>query len=142
MEYARNVAGIPDAHHAEYDPPNGTLIITPVACPVPDRAKGATALSGKLRMTLTPGSLIHRVVGTPAIEEAYTCNYELNPDFRDVLVTAGLRVGAADAGGTVRAVELSDRRFFVATLFQPQLSSLAERPHPLIAAYLRAAMEK
>jgi CTP synthase (UTP-ammonia lyase) len=39
----------------------------------------------------------------------------------------------------VRAIELPRHRFFVATLFQPQLSSTAEEPHPLILAYLEAA---
>jgi CTP synthase (UTP-ammonia lyase) len=30
--------------------------------------------------------------------------------------------------------------FYVATLFLPQISSSPERPHPLIVAYLRAAL--
>jgi CTP synthase (UTP-ammonia lyase) len=43
--------------------------------------------------------------------------------------------------GEARIVELPDHRFFIATLFLPQLSSTMERPHPLIVGYLRAAME-
>lgn len=141
MEYARNVAGISDAQHAEYDPPGGTLLVTPVSCPVPDRVEGAAALSGNLTIRLTPDSLIRRILGKPTIEEAYTCNYELNPDFQDVLAAHGLRIAATDDVGAVRAVELPDRRFFVATLFQPPLSSSEERPHPLITAFLRVSMQ-
>jgi hypothetical protein len=38
-------------------------------------------------------------------------------------------------------VELPDHRFFIATLFQPQLSSRPETPHPFWLAFLRAAMK-
>jgi CTP synthase (UTP-ammonia lyase) len=42
--------------------------------------------------------------------------------------------------GEVRLVELSDHPFYVGTLYQPQLSSTPDSPHPLIVAYLRAAL--
>ena len=66
---------------------------------------------------------------------------DLNPGFSSHIATvaSGLRIAGVDAAGTVRAVELPGHRFFVATLFQPQLSSSEERPHPLVTAYLRAA---
>lgn len=38
-------------------------------------------------------------------------------------------------------VELPDRRFYLATLFVPQLGSQPDSPHPLILAYLRAATQ-
>jgi len=39
----------------------------------------------------------------------------------------------------VRAIELVDGRFWLATLFQPELSSPPGRPHPVIAAFVAAA---
>ncbi len=45
-----------------------------------------------------------------------------------------------DEQGEVRIVELRDHPFFVATLFLPQVTSSAGEPHPLIAAFLRAAI--
>lgn len=74
------------------------------------------------------------------IAEAYTCNYELDPAFQAALTAKGLRVAGVDAAGAVRAVELSDHPFFMATLYQPQRASAEGRPHPLITAYLRAAL--
>ena len=38
-----------------------------------------------------------------------------------------------------RAIESQAHRYFVATLFQPQLSSEPGKPHPIIVAFLRAA---
>jgi CTP synthase (UTP-ammonia lyase) len=46
---------------------------------------------------------------------------------------------ARGANGEVRAIESSKHRFFIATLFQPQLSSKAGSPHPIIVEFLRAA---
>jgi len=37
-------------------------------------------------------------------------------------------------------MELGDKRFFLATLFQPQLSSSYERPHPIVEGFLRASL--
>jgi CTP synthase (UTP-ammonia lyase) len=44
-----------------------------------------------------------------------------------------------DAGGEARIVELPDHPFFLATLFVPQTSSAAGHPHPIVAAFARAA---
>ncbi len=139
MEYARNVLGIRDAHLAEYEPTEATVLITPVLCPVPTWPAGAPKLSGRLTIALQMGSLAHRIYGRAAIEEEYFCNYELNPAFRGPLEAAGLRVSGEGERGEARVVELPTPRFFLATLFLPQLSSSSERPHPVITAYLRAA---
>ena len=39
----------------------------------------------------------------------------------------------------MRAFDLPSHRFFLATLFQPQLSSSYDAPHPLIEGFLRAS---
>jgi CTP synthase (UTP-ammonia lyase) len=139
VEYARNVLGIRNAHLGEYEPTEATLLITPVACAVVTRPTGAPKLSGRLRVALQPGSLAHRIYGLSAIEEEYFCNYELNPAFRAPLEAAGLRVSGEGERGEARVVELPTSRFFLATLFLPQLASSAWSPHPVITAYLRAA---
>jgi CTP synthase (UTP-ammonia lyase) len=50
-----------------------------------------------------------------------------------------MKVSAVGHQGETRAVELATHPFFVATLFQPQLTSKATgQPHPLIRAFLEA----
>ena len=39
--------------------------------------------------------------------------------------------------GALRAFELTDKRFFIASLFQPQLSSTYHEPHPLVLGFLK-----
>jgi CTP synthase (UTP-ammonia lyase) len=48
-------------------------------------------------------------------------------------------VSARGAQGEIRAIESPAHRFFVATLFQPQLSSEPSKPHPIIIEFLRAS---
>jgi len=107
---------------------------------LPEPTETGPRLSGALTVTLTPGSLLERIYARRTIAETYTCSYGLNPDFQETLTSTGLHIAATDDAGEVRAVELPDRRFFLATLFLPQHSSSEDRPHPLITAYLEAAL--
>lgn len=63
----------------------------------------------------------------------------MNPAYHGRLESAGLRLTAFGDYGELRAVELPDRPFFIATLYQPQLSSMEDRPHPLIMEFLSTA---
>jgi CTP synthase (UTP-ammonia lyase) len=110
-----------------------------VACAVPDRAEGAPLLSGRININLLPGTRLRGIMGCERIDEEFTCSYELDPRFRAMLERGGLVVSGVSDGGEVRAVELPRLRFHVATLFQPQLSSRPEAPHPLVVAFLQAA---
>jgi CTP synthase len=111
------------------------------ACPVDDRPPGAPRLTGQLKITLHQDSMAYRIYGRPAVAETFTCNYELNPDYREELEKAGMRISGIGSDGGARIVELCDRAFFIGTGFLPQLSSEPNRPHPLVVAFLKAALE-
>jgi CTP synthase (UTP-ammonia lyase) len=58
----------------------------------------------------------------------------------DRLTEHGLVISARAGDAGVEGVELPDHPFYVATLFQPQVGSLAGKPlHPIIAGFLDAA---
>jgi CTP synthase (UTP-ammonia lyase) len=130
LEYARNVLGFADAQHAEYDPYASELFITELSC----------SLAGQeMTVELSGGSRAAQLYGRTQTRERYYCNFGLNPEHRRLLHDGGLRVVGVDGDGEARVLELPDRRFFIATLFVPQLSSSPESPHPLVTAYLQAA---
>lgn len=130
IEFARNVCGIDDAHHGEYDTDSTTLIVDELAC----------SLAGQtMDVTLVGGSDAADAYGTTRATERYYCRFGLNPKYTPALVSHGLRISGTDAEGEPRIVELADNRFFVVTLFVPQTSSTPDRPHPLITAFLTAA---
>ena len=90
-------------------------------------------------MRLEPGSRIAEIYGAAEIREQFTCNYEFNPEYRGRLEESELRPVAFGENDEIRAVEIPTKRFFIATLFQPQLSSSAGAPHPLLVALVNAA---
>lgn len=98
-------------------------------------------MSGACRLRIQPECRLAKMYPTLDVEEEYFCNYEVNRRYLPDLTAAGLRLAAFDASGELRAIELPGDRFFIATLFQPQLSSTEDRPHPLIVAYLKAGSE-
>lgn len=142
IECARNVLGIADATTAEEDPKAKNIIIYPVACAVPNRAPNAPKLSGQVsEIRLRPGSYLSTYYGTETIKEEFFCNYELNPDFEWTAMEAGFPVVARGPAGECRAIESPAHHFFVATLFQPQLSSTEKKPHPLVVAFVQAVAD-
>jgi CTP synthase (UTP-ammonia lyase) len=133
IEYARDVLGLAEADHAESNPSAALPLIAPLTCSLVGQ-RGA--------VTLVAGSRIASIYGHTETVEAYHCNYGLDPRFRSLLETGALRVTGVDAEGAVRVVELEDHPFFVATLFQPELSAFAGTAHPLIRAFFRAAQAR
>jgi CTP synthase (UTP-ammonia lyase) len=132
LEYARNVLGFADAHSAEYDPNASHLFVSALAC----------SLVGKtMQVHLQPRSRAAQAYGAREAREQYYCTFGLNPAYRALFETSALRIVGRDQDGEPRIVELAGHPFFIATLFVPQVSSSPDRPHPLIVAYLRAAME-
>ena len=130
LEYARHVAGLGRAAHAELEPDADTPVIAALQC-------GLVEQSGEV--LVEPDSRVGRAYGSPRVTETYHCNYGLNPRYEHLLATGSLRVAARDLAGAVRAVELDGPAFFIATLFQPERAALSGRAHPLINAFVEAA---
>jgi len=89
---------------------------------------------------IVPGTLAHRAYKRTRAVERFRCSYGLNPAYRDRIDRGGLTISGVGPEGEARIVERSDHRFFLATLYLPQLLSREGIPHPLIVAYLGAAL--
>ncbi len=140
IECARNVLGIKDADSAENSSDSKNIIISPVACAAPDRKANAPKLSGAMpELRIRPGSYLHSFYKKDVVTEEFFCNFEVNPEFEGGIMEAGLSIAARGEQGEIRAVEFPNHRFFIATLFQPQLSSKPGKPHPVIVEFLNAA---
>jgi len=131
--------GIEDADTEENQSGSSNYVVTPLSCALPNRLAGGPKASGDEQVRILPGTLLHSICGARDASEQYYCNYGVNESFEASFQAAGLRISARGARGEPRAVELPEHRFFLATLFQPQLSSRPEAPHPLMLAFLRAA---
>ncbi len=130
IEYARNVLGVKDADHEENNTDASILFVRRLTC---------SPFGQTMKVMLEASSMSYTIYGKPGINETYQCNFGLNPEFKEAIECGGMRVAGLDEQGEVRIIELPSKRFYVATLFVPQLSSSFEHPHPLVVSYLKAA---
>ena len=122
--------GLHNAAHGESGLEGAALVVGKLACSLVGQAHP---------VQIAPGTRAYRAYGVGQAVEQFRCTYGLNPLYREMFSSGPLQVSGTDAEGEVRIVELSAHRFFIATLFLPQLTSSASTPHPLILAYLKAA---
>jgi len=144
IEFARHVLNIADADSAENNSGSKNIIIYPVACAVPDRKSNSPKLVGAVpEIRLRPGSYLQSFYGKDkeTVTEEFFCNFEINPEFEWTTMEAGFPVVARGPQGEIRAIESPTHRFYVATLFQPQLSSTEANPHPIVLAFLQAVAD-
>lgn len=129
IEYARNVAGIRGADHAESNPTGEALVITQLTCSLVEQSE---------EIRLAESGTLRRAYGVERISEGYRCNYGMNPAFEQRIFSSQLTPTAWGASGEVRAFELQEHPFFVGTLFQSERRALNGEAPPLVVAFLKA----
>jgi CTP synthase (UTP-ammonia lyase) len=133
VEFARNVAGLDDAAHAETDPDAPDPVVARLSCSLVGEERPVTAVAG---------TRIAALCGTAPFTGFHWCNYGLLPSREAALVEAGLVVSARAPDAGVEAVELPGHPFYLATLFQPQVGSSASgRLNPVIDALISASRQ-
>lgn len=138
IEFSRHVLALPDADSAETGVFSCNVVITAIA-PSAARPSATPQRSGGELVLPIAGSLLHGLCGAE-LQGQYFCSFEANRDFEARWEAAGLRVAGRGGAGEMRALWLPSQRFFLGTLFQPQLSSSFERGHPIIEGFARAAL--
>ena len=130
IEIARNMFGIEDAQHEEYDAQSSKLFVNKLTC----------SLAGKtMDVYLKSGTLVHRLYAIEKTVENYYCNFGINPVFKDSLNHPQILISGIDQDKEIRVIELPNNKFFVITLFVPQTRSKLNQPHPLIRGFIDAA---
>ncbi len=153
IEYARNVAGMKDAHSTEFDPDTPYPVIGLITEWLDrsgqlEQRDGNTGLGGSMRLgaqtcQLTHGSLAMEIYGQPEIVERHRHRYEVNNTLLGQLESAGLRVsGKAPGTGLCEMIELPDHPWFVGCQFHPEFTSNPRHGHPLFTAFVQAAIAK
>jgi CTP synthase len=147
IEAARNLAGIEDANSSEFEE-GGSPVISTMA-DQQDVVAGQRDMGGTMRLgayiaKLTPGSVVANAYGTTEVSERHRHRYEVNNAYRGKLTEAGLVFsGVSPDGRLVEFVELPAdvHPFYAATQAHPELKSRPTKPHPLFAAFVKAAID-
>lgn len=142
IEFARDVAGLPGAHSHEFDPTTPHPVIALMLDQQDVTDKGGTMRLGAYPADLVDGSRVRELYGEGRISERHRHRFEVNNAYRDRLAALGMRwSGTSPDGQLVEFLELADHPFFVATQAHPELRSRPNRPHPLFAGLVGAAVE-
>lgn len=142
VEFARDVLGYHDAHSVELNP----ATTHPVIHLMPDQT-GVEDIGGTLRLgayscVLDKTSKAYELYQQEIIQERHRHRYEVNNDFRKALAEHGMVLsGISPDGRIIEMIELKDHPWFIGTQAHPELKSRPNRPHPLFAGFIKAALE-
>jgi CTP synthase len=141
IEFARHVAGLEGANSSEFDATTPYPVVDILAGQDLDRLGGTMRL-GAYPCKLKSGSKAAKAYDTELVYERHRHRYEVNPRLRRKLTDAGLVCSGESPDGTlVEMIELADHPWFVATQAHPEFKSRPDRPHPLFAAFVGAAID-
>jgi CTP synthase (UTP-ammonia lyase) len=133
IEYFRNVLGIVNASHAESDGVDDTNVVRTLACSLDGEERVVQPLAGTRFSTL---------VNDEAFVGMHYCNYGPGAEELQRLVDGGMVIEATADDAEAEVIELPTNRFFMLSLFQPQIGALAGKPlHPLLREFVRCARE-
>ncbi|MEO8139722.1 MAG: CTP synthase, partial [Gemmatimonadota bacterium] len=143
IEFARNVCGMTNTTSTEFEPECEAPVIALMANQREVKDMGGTMRLGAYSAKLRNKSKAHQAYGTDQISERHRHRWEVNNSYRDVLAEYGLWLsGTSPDGGLVEIIELPKHPWFLGCQFHPELKSRPNRPHPLFAAFIGAALQR
>jgi CTP synthase len=139
-EFARHVVGLDGANSTEMDPetPFPVIDLLPEQKEIEDL--GGTMRLGAQAVEVAEATRAREAYGEAVVWERHRHRYEVNNQYRQRLIDAGLVVsGTYQEGRLVEIVELPDHPWFVASQFHPEFKSRPTRPAPLFRDFVGAA---
>ncbi|WP_420627479.1 CTP synthase [Candidatus Leptofilum sp.] len=143
IEFARHVLQSDEPNSTEFD----SHTEHPVISLMPDQHAledmGGTMRLGSYPCNLTPGSKAAAAYAAAQVQERHRHRWEFNNGYRETLEAAGMVFsGLSPDGRLVEIAELKDHPFMLGSQFHPEFKSRPNRPHPLFAAFLGAAVAR
>lgn len=144
MEFARNKAGLKNAHSTEFEQDTEYPVIDFLPGQTEDTEKGGTMRLGAYPCALTPNSLASKLYETDTISERHRHRYEVNNKYINNLLDAGLVIsGQSPDNQLVEIIELPEDQhpYFIASQFHPEYKSRLTAPHPLFSGLIKAGIK-
>ncbi|MES2006471.1 MAG: CTP synthase, partial [Patescibacteria group bacterium] len=147
VEYARNMANLPEAHTTEIKPDTPTPVIAVMDSQKENVAQnklGGTMRLGGYPCKLKEGTIAYEAYGKGEIRERHRHRYEVNPKYVKQIEDAGLVFSGTLPDGSLMEIAELPREvhpFFLGTQFHPELLSRPLHSHPLFLAFIKAAKE-
>ena len=107
-----------------------------------EREKGGTLRLGAYDCAIQKGTKTYDAYKKTMISERHRHRYEFNNIFKEKLEEAGMIFpGMNPTQNLVEIAEIKDHPFMVGSQFHPEFLSRPNRPHPLFAAFISAAIK-
>jgi len=153
IEYARHVAGLPEATSTEFNRATKYPLIGLITEWLDERGElqqrsvesdlGGTMRLGAQKSELVAGTKTREVYGKAEITERHRHRYEMNDRFIAPLEEAGMKIsGYSVAQHLVETVEIPAHPWFIAVQFHPEFTSSPRDGHPLFASFIDAAKKQ
>ncbi len=142
IEFARNICGLEKAHSAEFEKTNQNVIDL-MESQKSVKNKGGTMRLGAYPAIIADNTLAYKAYQTHEISERHRHRYEVNNQFRQLLIDNGLVCsGTSPDGELVEIIEYPLHPFFVGVQFHPELKSRVISGHPLFIGFIKAALKE
>ncbi|MDR0299389.1 MAG: CTP synthase [Streptococcaceae bacterium] len=143
VEFARNVLGLQGAHSKELNPETPFPIIDLMRDQVDVEDMGGTLRLGLYPAKLKPGTKTAEVYGNvDVVQRRHRHRYEFNNEYREQFEAAGFTFsGVSPDNRLVEIIELTDKKYFVACQYHPELQSRPNHAEELYAGFIKAASE-
>ena len=143
IEFARHVLGSEEPNSTEFDSQTEHPIISLMADQHELADMGGTMRLGAYPCQLIPETKAAKAYGESLVHERHRHRWEFNNSYRDLLNSNGMAFsGLSPDGRLVEISELQDHPFMVGSQFHPEFKSRPNRPHPLFAGLLAAAVAR
>ncbi|WP_343596708.1 CTP synthase [Acinetobacter sp.] len=153
IEYARHVAGIPEATSTEFNRSTKYPLIGLITEWLDERGElqqrsvesdlGGTMRLGAQKSELVEGTKTREMYGKAEITERHRHRYEMNDRFIAPIEAAGMKIsGYSTAQHLVETVEIPAHPWFIAVQFHPEFTSSPRDGHPLFAGFIDAAKKQ
>ena len=143
IEFARNVAGLKDAHSREFDPLSRNKVIDIMEGQAGLENTGGSMRLGAYECKIKEGTLLSKAYkGAASVMERHRHRYEFNNDYRDMFTGLGLVLGGTSPDDAlVESVEVPDNLFHLGVQYHPEFKSRPANPHPLFREFVAASLE-
>jgi len=151
IEYARHVAGLPNAHSTEFNKNCESPVVALITewqdeDGVVKQRNDQSDMGGTMRLgsqecNLSESSTIYECYQKSVIVERHRHRYEVNNTLLPQLEMAGLIVsGRSKDNNLVEVIEVADHPWFVACQFHPEFTSTPRDGHGLFKGFVKAAI--
>ncbi len=141
IEFARSVLGYADANSTEFDKKTKHPVISRLEEQEGIEQKGATMRLGTFSSRIMKNTKAYQAYGKTIIRERHRHRYEFNNTYRNEFEKKSVIFSAiSQEKNLVEIAELQNHPFMMGTQAHPEFSSTPLNPHPLFAAFIKAAM--